>query len=76
KVSGSKFNVRKFTQSPKKFGPKRILKSKDEFLLTLMKLRLGCLNKDLADRFDISESLVCQIFHSWLTAMSKILSNL
>ena len=26
----------------------------DEFLLTLLRLRLGLLNEDVADRFDIS----------------------
>ena len=46
--------VRKFTKSPKKFGPKRVLSQTDEFLLTLMKLRLGSTNADLAQRFNIS----------------------
>lgn len=35
-------------------GPSRKLCGKDEFLLTLMKLRLGLLNEDLGDRFGIS----------------------
>ena len=67
---------RHFLKSPKKFGPKRKLKSEDEFLLTLMWLRLGLLRKDLADRFNISESLSSQIFNSWVTAMHKVLSHL
>lgn len=65
--------VRKFVKSPRKFGPQRKLNSMDEFLLTLMWLRLGLLKKDLADRFNISATLCSQIFNSWLTAMSKVL---
>jgi len=32
---------RQFRSAPARFGPKRVLTSQDEFLLTLMKLRLG-----------------------------------
>ena len=35
-----------------------------------MKLRLGLLNRDLVDRFSISESLCSNIFHCWLRAMT------
>ena len=43
---------RKFTRSSRK-----ILSYKYGFLLTLMKLRLGLLNEDLADRFGISPAI-------------------
>ena len=33
------------------------LTHRDKFLLTLMRLRLGLLNEDLADRFNISTTL-------------------
>ena len=39
-----------------------------------MKLRLELLNQDLAQQFAISESLVTNIFHSWLRAMAEYLS--
>lgn len=50
--------------------------SKDELVLTLMKLRLGSLFKDLAHRFCISQSLASQVFHSWLTAMNEVLCEM
>ena len=66
----TKLNNR-FARSPKKFGPKRKLESKDEFLLTVMKLRLGLLVKDLASRFKICAALTSQIFHAWIRAMGE-----
>ncbi len=68
--------VRKFTKSPKKFGPERKLTSEDEFLLVLMWLRLGLLLKDSATRFNISETLCSTIRNSWLTAMAAYLKRL
>ena len=68
-------HVRKYSRSPKKIGPNRKLNSIDEFLLTLMKLRLGLLNKDLAKRFNISPTLTSNIFHSWLAAMSIVMDS-
>ena len=52
-------------------GRERKIDSKDEFLFTFLKLSLGLLNQDLAQRFGISESLVTNIFHSWLRAMAE-----
>ena len=62
-------------KAPKKFDPRRKLKSLDEFLLMLMKLRLNLLNTDLARRFNLSKSLCGQIFHSWLAASYKVLGK-
>ena len=71
----SKTVKRQFTASPKKFGPSRKLSSNDELLLTLMQLRLGLLNRDLANRFQISPTLCSQIFNGWLTALSQTISS-
>jgi hypothetical protein len=68
---GSGRKGRNFKKSPKKFGPSRKLPQKDELLLTLMKLRLGSTNEDLAQRFGISRSTVSNIFNTWI----KILAN-
>ena len=40
--------------------------SKDEFLLRVMKLRLGIQTMDLAIRFNVSEGSCSDIFLSWL----------
>ena len=68
--------IRHFHQSPREFGPTRSLRSTDEFVLTLMKLRLALLNRDLAKRFNISPALVSQIFHSWLATMYKTIGEM
>lgn len=70
-ISNSTTRIRKFFNSPLRFGPQRKLSSVDEFLLTCMKLKLGLLNCDLASRFDISLALTSNIFHTWLSAMFK-----
>ena len=62
--------------TPKKRGPNRKLSSKDEFLMVLVKLRLGLLFGDLADRFDISVGAASKIFGSWIRAMSLSLKSL
>jgi hypothetical protein len=62
--------------NPQRFGPARKLSSKSEFLMTLMKLRLGLLSKDLAKRFDISETLCSRIVLACLRACSIALKCL
>lgn len=47
-------------------GRPRILRLIDEFLLVLMRLRLGLLLEDLADRFHISVTTCGTIFNKWI----------
>ena len=52
-------------------GPSRKLSLETEFFMTLMKLRLGLLQNDLAFRFGISIGKVSQIFITWIKFLSK-----
>ena len=47
----------------------RKLTNHNEFLLTLLKLRLNLKNADLAFRFGIAESTVSKIIHKWLNIL-------
>ena len=57
-------------------GLKRKLRLEQEFLLTLMKLRLALLTVDLGFRFHVSATTVSSIFITWIKLMSKELSVL
>ncbi|CAH3185091.1 unnamed protein product [Porites lobata] len=57
-------------------GPERKLRLEQEFLLTLMKLRLALLTFDLGFRFHVSASTVSSVFITWVKLMSKELSVL
>ena len=41
----------------------------DELFLTMTRLRLGLLEKDLADRFNVAQQEVSEIFSTWVDRM-------
>ena len=53
----------------------KILSHKNEFLLTLMRLRLGLLNEVIADRFDISPTICSNTLTTWIRLVSKVLGQ-
>ena len=66
-------NTAKDLTSPRNKANVRLrkLSLEQEFLLTMMRLRLGLLIDDLAFRFKISSSLASCIFTTWIKLMSK-----
>ena len=67
----SKVRSRTFVKSSQKK-----LTAKNEFLITLMRLRLGLLNEDLADRFGISTTICSNIFKTWIRFVALTLGKL
>ncbi|XP_015770603.1 PREDICTED: uncharacterized protein LOC107349020 [Acropora digitifera] len=57
-------------------GRPRALTTFQEFILVLMRLRLGLFEKDLAHRFRISESTVSIIFRTWIRFLRLELQEL
>ena len=49
-----------------KIGRRRKLSNFQEFIMVLVKLRLGLFNRDLAYRFKVSENTVSLIFRTWI----------
>ncbi|XP_015777712.1 PREDICTED: uncharacterized protein LOC107355644 [Acropora digitifera] len=49
-----------------KIGRQRKLSNFQEFIMVLVKLRLGLFNRDLAYRFKVSENTVSLIFRTWI----------
>ena len=49
---------------------------KDELVMTLMKLRLGSLNADLAVRFGVSETTISKVINTWVRFLAKELKCL
>lgn len=60
---------------PENFATRRKLSGKDEFLLTLMRVRLGLVQRHVAHIFGVSSALASGIFNAWLTAMDKVLAK-
>ena len=59
-----------------KCGPKRTLDHLDELFLTLVKLRQGSANADLAERFHVSEATVSRIFLTWVRFLEIVLTKI
>ena len=57
-------------------GRPRSLRVVDEFVMVLMRVRLGLLLEDLADRFKIGTSTCSQIFNYWIDYLDVQLSFL
>ena len=71
----SKRLKQQFCKLLKRMGPARKIRSKNEFLLLLMRLRLGLEEKKLADQFKISLFLTSNIIHSWLRGAADTLGK-
>ena len=54
-----------------KCGPKRSIQPMDELFLTLMRLKLGSFEQDLAERFRVSESQVSRITNTWIDLLYR-----
>ena len=54
----------------------RILTKKEEMIMTMMKIRLGLLNEDLADRFGVSTTHVSHVITTWIRLLRNVLGSL
>ena len=57
-------------------GPDSKLTLEEEFLIVMMRLKVGLFQKDLAHRFGISEATVSRLFTSWINLMYLELKDL
>lgn len=73
KIGGNRMNVDDF--SLMKRPSNRKLRLVDEFLMVLMRLRLGLILNDLEFRFKISASRISRIFNGWINIMEKGLKS-
>ena len=48
---------------------------KDQFLMPLMRIRLGILNEDLADRFCVSSSVCSKMFTIWIKMLARLVGH-
>jgi hypothetical protein len=54
----------------------KTMSMQDHLLLVLMKLRLGLLNRDLAFRFNLSDTSVSRIINQWIPNIANCLKGL
>ena len=69
--------ARSLSKVKRSFRPstRKVLNQKDEFLLTLMRLRLGLQNEDLADRFGVSTTVCSNTFITMIRLLAKLLGK-
>ncbi|CAH3108439.1 unnamed protein product [Porites lobata] len=60
------------TTSNSKPGPKRSLTLTEELVLTLVRLRLGLMGRQLADTFSVSQSQLSRVFTTWVCFLASI----
>ena len=70
------WNTTKPTENREKCGPRRTLSPEEELFLCLVRFRLGLLERDLANRFNISESHVSRIWVTWLDFLYRRLRSI
>ncbi|PFX23601.1 THAP domain-containing protein 11 [Stylophora pistillata] len=68
---GDKESALKDTTKPRSNNVQRALTLEQEFLLTMMRIKLGLFVFDLALRFKVSEATVSSVFTTWVKLMSK-----
>lgn len=56
-------------------GPKRGLTLKEELIITLVRLRLGLMGRQLADIFSVSQSQLSRIFTTWACFLATVLKK-
>ena len=61
-------------ETTRKCGRPRSLLPEDEFFLILVRIRLGLMEQDLADRFGVSQSTVSRITTTWINFLYLRLS--
>ena len=62
--------------SKKKPGKQRLLTIMDEFILTLVRLRLGLLSRYLTDISGVSEGSVSKVFTTWICFLSTVFRDI
>ena len=66
----------KYQMAPNsKPGPKRGLTLKEELIITLVRLRLGLMGRQLADIFSVSQSQLSRIFTTWVCFLATVLKE-
>ena len=70
----------KQTRLPSKYKPSQTRRQhrvthKDQFLMALMRIRLGILNEDLADRFCVSSSVCSKMFTTWIKILARLVGD-